>query len=276
MLNRGFQGLLALSILAMLCFPSAGGARQEGAALKKSTAPDNAKPTVVDPHDLNGVWMMHPGGIEKMVPESLHPPMTPWAQARFDAVIPTMGPRDQLGKEDDPLLKCEPYGVPKILLIPQPFEIVQTPKRMFQFFEMFHIWRTIWTDGRPLPKDADPTWMGTAVGKWEGDTFVVDTVGFNDKTWVEFFGYPHSEEMHVTERYKRVDAKTMSIAVTIEDPKAYTKPWVNPPFEFTLEPTWEIQEHFCIIDEESAYGDKIRLPAGGEEPVTPVTPAEKK
>jgi hypothetical protein len=71
-----------------------------------------------------------------------------------------MGPRDVLGKETDPLLKCEPYGVPKILLIPQPFEIVQIPGGVFQFFEMFHIWRTTWTDGRALPKDPDPTWMG--------------------------------------------------------------------------------------------------------------------
>jgi len=272
MWDRCLSGAVALAVVSVLVCGVPGAIGQEGAALKaKTSGTGTTKP--VDPHDLNGVWMMHPGGITKMVPEDLHPPMTPWAQARFDATIPTMGPRDQLGKENDPLLKCEPYGVPKILLIPQPFEIVQTPKRMFQFFEMFHIWRTIWTDGRPLPKDPDPTWMGTAVGKWEGDTFVVDTVGFNDKTWVEFFGYPHSEQMHVTERYKRVGPKTMSIAVTIEDPKAYTKPWVNPPLEFTLEPTWEIQEHFCIIDEETAYGDKIRLPAGGEEPVTP---AEKK
>jgi hypothetical protein len=230
----------------------------------KSAPANKPKPKPINPHDLSGVWMMHPGGITKMIPEQSHPPMTPWAQQRFDAAIPTMGPRDLLGKENDPLLKCEPYGVPKILLIPQPFEIVQTPGRVFEFFEMFHIWRTIWTDGRPIPKDPDPTWMGTAVGKWEGDTFVVDTVGFNEKTWVEFFGYPHSDQMQVTERYKRVDAETMSIAVTIEDPKAYTKPWVNPPFLFKREPTWEIMEHFCILDEETQYGDKIRIPAGEE------------
>ena len=197
-----------------------------------------------DPHDLAGIWMQNPGGITKMIPESLHPPLTAWAQSKFDAAIPTMGPRDQLGKENDPLLKCEPYGVPKILLIPQPFEIVQTPGRVFEFFEMFHIWRTIWTDGRALPQNSDPTWMGYSIGKWDGDTFVVETTGFNDKTWIEFFGYPHSEAMHVTERYKRVGPKAISIAVTIEDPKAFTKPYQFTR-TFTLAPAWELQEYVC-------------------------------
>jgi len=259
---------LVVTLSAVLVFSSVAAAQDSG---KKADGKARDKGQTFKRQDLSGIWMMHPNGITTMIPESLHPPMTPWARAKFDAAIPTMGPRDQLGKENDPLLKCEPYGVPKILLIPQPFEIVQIPGRVFEFFEMFHIWRTIWTDGRELPKDPDPTWMGTSVGKWDGDTFVVDTVGFNENTWVEFFGYPHSDAMHVTERYKRVDAKTMSIAVTIEDPKAYTKPWVNPPFSFTLEPKWEIMEHFCIIDEEAAYGDKIRIPAGG-----PEAPMEKK
>ena len=270
MLGRA-RGLVGMVLTALL-FSSFAAAQDAGKKKTQGQVPakgETLKPP--KPHDLSGIWLLGPNGIEEMIPEKLHPPMTPWAQAKFDAAIPTMGPRDQLGKENDPLLKCEPYGVPKILLIPQPFEIVQTPGRMFQFFEMFHIWRTIWTDGRPLPTDPDPTWMGYSVGKWEGDTFVVDTIGLNENTWVEFFGYPHSDQMHVTERYKRVDAKTMTVAVTIEDPKAYTKPWVNPPFAFTLKPTWEIAEHFCIIDEEEIYGEKIRLPAGGVE-----VPTEKK
>ncbi len=268
MLRSALGPIVAIS--AVLLFSSVAAAQNPGT--KKQDANVPAKTGSFDSHDLNGVWLLGPNGIENMIPEKQHPPMTPWAQAKFDSAIPTMGPRDVLGKETDPLLKCEPYGVPKILLIPQPFEIVEIQGRMFQFFEMFHIWRTIWTDGRPVPKDPDQTWMGTSVGHWEGDEFVVDTVGFNENTWVEFFGYPHSDQMHVIERYKRVDAKTMTIAVTIEDPKAYTKSWVNPPFPFTLKPTWEIAEHFCIIDEEEVYGDKIRLPAGG----IPVPTEEKK
>ena len=267
---RGRALGLIVTMSALFLFSSVAMAQNAGA--KKPDAKTPVKAGTFDPHDFNGIWLLGPNGIENMIPEKLHPPMTPWAQAKFDSVIPTMGPRDVLGKETDPLLKCEPYGVPKILLIPQPFEIVQTPNRMFQFFEMFHIWRTIWTDGRAIPKDPDQTWMGTSVGHWEGDEFVVDTVGFNENTWVEFFGYPHSDQMNVIERYKRLDANTMSIAVTVEDPKAYTKPWVNPPFPFTLKPTWEIAEHFCIIDEEEVYGDKIRLPEGD----VPVTPEEKK
>jgi hypothetical protein len=104
--------------------------------------------------------------------------------------------------------------------------------------------------------------MGYSVGKWEGNTLVVDSIGFNDITWLNFYGDPHSDAMRLTERYRRIDAKTLEIAVAIDDPKAYAKPWVNQPKQYNLEPTWEIGEHYCVIDEESAYGDAIRIPAG--------------
>ena len=87
------------------------------------------------------------------------------------------------------------------------------------FFELGHIWRTVWTDGRPLPKDPDPTYLGYSVGKWEGDTFVVDTIGFNDKLWDDSYGNPRSDATHLTERYRRLNHDTLELQIIIDDPK---------------------------------------------------------
>jgi hypothetical protein len=212
-------------------------------------------------HDLSGVWMpysVHMDGID----EKARPPLTPWGQARFDAAVPLVGPRAIAGKENNPALHCEPEAVPKSLILPNPFEIVQIPGRMFMFFEQYHLWRTVWAGGRPLPNDPDPTFLGTSVGKWDGDTFVVETIGMNDKPWVDSYGNPRSEEMRLTERYRRLDHDTLEMQIIMDDPKAYTKTWVNPPQRFKLEPGWEIAEFFCVVDEEDSYGDAVRKPAG--------------
>jgi hypothetical protein len=212
-------------------------------------------------HDLSGVWMpysVHMDGID----ERLRPPLTPWGQERFDASAPLVGPRAVAGKENDPSLHCQPEAIPKSLVLPNPFEIIQIPGRMFMLFEQFHLWRTIWADGRPLPKDPDPSYLGYSVGKWEGDTFVVDTIGMNDKPWVDSYGNPRSEQMHLTERYRRLDHDTLEMQIIMDDPKAYTKPWVNPPQRFKLEPAWEIAEFFCTVADENNYSDAVRKPAG--------------
>ena len=220
-------------------------------------------------HDLSGVWMQYPDGPAPGVPgmnaidERFRPPFTPWGQARFDAARPMQGPTAVAGEENAPTLHCDPDGPPRVLNLPNPFEIIQIPGRVLMFFELGHVWRTIWTDGRALPKDPDPTWLGYSVGKWEGDTFVVDTIGFNDKLWVDVYGSPRSDRMHLTERYRRLNHDTLEMQITMDDPKAYTKIWVNPPKLHKLEPAWEIAEWFCVIDEENAYSDAIRKPAGG-------------
>jgi hypothetical protein len=192
--------------------------------------------------------------------------LTPWGQARFDAAVPFLGPRVQPGKENNPSLRCEPEAVPKSLILPNPFEIVQTPGRIFMFFEEFHLWRTIWTDGRPLPKNPDPTYLGYSVGRWEGETLVVETIGFNDKPWIDAYGNPRSEQLHLTERYRRVDHDTLELRITIDDPKAYTKVWESSPRRFKFEPGWEIGENFCTVDEEQDYAERIRKPAGVSAP----------
>ena len=258
---------LVLGLLAIVFWPGMAHAQSANQG-KDAKAASNAP---FDPHDLSGVWIGERDG-RTAVDTKLKPPMTPWAQARFDAAVPTLGPRDIPGKENDPILHCDPDGVPKIIGVPQPFEVVQIPNRVFMFFEHDHLWRAIWADGRALPSDPDPSWMGYSVGKWDGDVFVVTSIGFNDVPWLDFFGDPHSDQMKLTERWKRDDHDTLEVAITIEDPKAYTKVWVNPPKHFHLHADWELFEHFCVPEEESAYAKHIRVPAGGEE----TTPAQKK
>jgi hypothetical protein len=252
---------------ALLAFASASFAQSSNPS--GTSQPAAGSPATATPlsHDLSGVWMpysIHMDGID----EKLRPRLTPWGQARFDAAAPLVGPRAVAGKENNPALRCEPEAVPKSLILPNPFEIIQIPGRMFMLFEQYHLWRTIWADGRPLPKDPDPSFLGYAVGKWEGDTFVVDTIGMNDKPWVDSYGNPRSEQMHLTERYRRLDHDTLEMQIIMDDPKAYTKPWVSPPQKFKLEPRWEIAEFFCIVDEENSYSESVRKPAG-------VAPAKK-
>ena len=121
-------------------------------------------------HDLSGVWMQYEDGTApgfarmNAVDDRTRPPLTPWGQEKFDAAKPLMGPRAVGGQEDSAALHCDPSGPPQLLILPNPWEIVQMPGRTFMFFEEYHIWRTVWTDGRPLPKDPDPSWLGTAVG----------------------------------------------------------------------------------------------------------------
>jgi hypothetical protein len=219
-------------------------------------------------HDLSGVWMQYPEGDVPGTPgmntvnERFRPPLTPLGQARLDAARPLVGPKAIPGEENSPSLKCDPDGPPKLLNHPNPFEIVQIPGRVFMFFEESHIWRTIWADGRALPKDPDPSYLGYAVGKWEGDTFVVDTIGFNDTQWVDPYGNPRSDQTHLTERYRRLNHDTLELQVTIDDPKSYTKVWVSPPKLHKLEPGWEIAEWFCVVDEDRAYDQAVRKPAG--------------
>ena len=254
---------IAILGAALVFAPSA--LAQKGTPSGAAKTQDTAAPLS---HDLSGVWMQYPEGDVPGTPgmntvnERFRPPLTPWGQARLDAARPLVGPKAIPGEENSPSLKCDPDGPPKLLNHPNPFEIVQIPGRVFMFFEEEHIWRTIWADGRALPKDPDPSYLGYAVGKWEGDTFVVVTIGFNDKQWVDPYGNPRSEQTHLTERYRRLNHDTLELQVTIDDPKSYTKAWVSPPKLHKLEPGWEIAEWFCVADEDNTYDQVVRKPAG--------------
>ncbi len=199
----------------------------------KSTAP--APRTADGKIDLSGVWGPDPN-IMTNISQALKPgetlPLQPWALKLTNERLP----------KDDPNANCLPAGVPR--MAPYPWKIVQTPNLIVFLIEgNMHTYRQIFMGGSH-PKDLDPTWYGDSRGKWDGDTLVVDTIGFNDKFWFDAAGHPHTDKLHIIERYRRVDFGHMEFEVTIDDPGAYTKPFTlhgHSPLENT-----EIMEYFCV------------------------------
>jgi hypothetical protein len=169
--------------------------------------------------DLSGIWQ--PATLRHLTSldaDGVNIPFRPWALEVFRYNQATQG-------KDDPDANCTFPGVPRIDSVPGPSKILQYPGLTLILYEAFTTYRQIFTDGRTLPKDPNPTWMGYSAGRWEGDTFVVESAGFNDKTWLDNAGHPHTEALRVTERFRRRDFGHMDIEVTIDDPKAYLRPW---------------------------------------------------
>jgi hypothetical protein len=134
-----------------------------------------------------------------------------------------------VSEDNDPLSTMgDPTGFPRIVLFElRPFQIVQTPNQVLMLYMFEKRWRVIWTDGRALPNDPDPRWYGYSVGRWVDDyTLVVQTVGTDDRTWVDNAGNPHSNSLRTEERYHRVNQGTLELTVTLDDPLVYTKPWM--------------------------------------------------
>ncbi len=171
--------------------------------------------------DLTGIWVADPPKVRDAT-GGLKPgevTMTPWAQKIFD--------ERKTGdlSANDPDANCLPQGVPKINSTPVPFKIFQEPNVVVILYEAFDQFRQLFTDGRPLPKDANPQWFGYSVAKWDGDTLLVESSGFNGKAWLDQLGHPSTEALHVIERFHRRDLGHMDITSTIEYSGAYTKPW---------------------------------------------------
>lgn len=260
---RKFLPLIASMALAPVLVSGQGNAQGKGKGRSgKAKAPEVSVPH--DPHDLSGIWRRS-GGVLTVSNET--PPMTAWGKARFDAAKPVYGPRAVPGGYgNDPMSTCDPLGMPRSLFLEvsiYPYEIVQTPTRVIQFFEWQHSYRTIWTDGRDSPKDPDPQWMGYSVGKWEGDIFVVKSLGFDERTWLDHFGNPVSDDMTLEERYHRVDRDTLEVNMTINAPKAYTKPWVSEKKTLKLDTKPELEEIFCVPTEEQRFNQLVRDPGSG-------------
>ena len=197
-----------------------------------------------DPHDLTGVWNMRGGGGQGGFGR-VDPNMTAWGEQQYKLQKSSNGGQYTLQETNDPVItKCFPPGVPRIYLQPFPLQIVQTPKEVIFLYEYDHTARHIFTDGRKHPDDVTPTYMGDSIGHWEGDTFVVDTVGFNEKTWLDRIGHSHSDQLHVIERFQRVNLNDLELDVSMEDPKALATPW-NVHLQFQLHPDWTIAEQVC-------------------------------
>jgi hypothetical protein len=141
---------------------------------------------------------------------------------------------------------CLPWGYTRAWQVEYPVEIMQTPNRLALLFESNNIFHVIFTDGRGHPKDLDPSWMGHSVGTWEGDTLVVDTIGFNGRTWIDTAEHPSSDQLHVVERIHFIDRQHLGYEVTWEDPKTYTKPIKNTRVLARMKPGEELMEYWCM------------------------------
>jgi hypothetical protein len=230
------------------------------AADGSSSAAAPAQKAPVKSHDLTGIWRIWHKARDPVRQLSHYdimlaltldkPPLTAWGQERYDAARPFVGPRAiPVGQSNDPALKCFPPGIPRLYVTLSTLtEIIQVPGRIFMYFETNNILREIWMDGRKHTEDPDPSWMGESIGRWEGDTLVIDTTGFNDKSWLDQDGLPHSDKLHVIERLRRVDHDNLEIKITIDDPIAYTKPWTTM-LMFDRHPEWQIEESICEDNE---------------------------
>jgi hypothetical protein len=220
-------------------------AQQSGAARPQMRGPAPPVPGPPhDPHDLTGVWdgRRGYGGATFRGPG---PELTEWGKQQLKLAKPSNNGAYGLKETNDPILTaCLPTGTPRIYLQPVPMQVIPTPKEVILLYEHDHTVRYVFTDGRKHPEDITPTYMGHSIGRWDGDIFVVDTVGFNDKTWLDRSGEPHSDQLHVVERFHRIDQNNLELDITMEDPKALAKPW-NVHFGFALHPDWDILESAC-------------------------------
>jgi hypothetical protein len=149
---------------------------------------------------------------------------------------------------ESPLPHCLPEGMPLVEMAPAPYKIIQTPGMTVMLYERDTTYRQVYTDGRSLPDDPQPTWLGYSVGKWQGDSLVVDTIGFNDRGWLDARGHTHSEALHLTERFHRLDFGHMEVQLTIDDPKTYTRPFTVKLTQ-RLIPDSDLLESFCAENE---------------------------
>jgi hypothetical protein len=192
--------------------------------------------------DLSGFWLPA-AGVKHLLnlAADLKPgevPLQPWAEALYKERIESNG-------KDHPGVRCWPSGIPEKLNIPDGLKVVHSPDLLLFLYESRTIYRQVFTDGRPLPPpDAQPTWMGYSIGRWEGDTMVVETTGSNGKTWLDMRGLPATEALRVVERYSRPTVGRIDIAVTIDDPKAYTRPW-EVSLQWALLPDTDLIESIC-------------------------------
>ncbi|SRR5258708_3223176 len=225
-----------------------------------SSARQQEAGSAAQPPDLSGPWSVQggspswdPSDPRGAKPEQL--PMTPWAMEKFKAARPPFGAHATFDAVNDPVQKyCDPPGITRLYLYPWQFSVVKTRGLVYIVYEFPGLWRPIALD-REHPKNPDSTWMGDSIGKYEGDSLVIDTIGLSDKTWIDQVGHPHSDALHLIERFRRLDADTLELSMTFDDPKAYTKSFTtkrvfkrsSSPLELTL----------CSVSEMQSFDDEV-------------------
>jgi hypothetical protein len=265
-----FAGALVCAHGQWLNYPAPGTPRtRDGKPNLSAPAPRTAK----GKPDLSGVWQTEPappGEVKRLIGDVTYevvPGDDPSTFSKyFFNVLADFKPEESpirpeaaaeltrkrsegLGYKDGPPSHCMPLGIPGVdILSYSPFKIIQSPGLIVMLYELDNTHRQVYMDGRKLPDDPQPAWLGYSVGKWEGDTLVVDTAGFNDKSWLDAIGHPHSEALRVQERFRRRDFGHMDLQVTIEDPKILTKPVTFKVTELLL-PDSDILESFCNENE---------------------------
>ncbi len=263
-------GILFTLTAASVCAHAQGlnhSTRGTGKTGDAKPAPTARTPRRQDGHpDLSGVWQSEsatreelsrllPGGanglgedppskyflniLSDFRPEDA--PLLPAAAASF---------RERSGSfsEQAPLSHCQPAGVPMAETAPAPYKIVETPGLIVMLYERDTNFRQIYTDGRKLPEDPSPAWLGHSVARWDADTLVVDTAGFNDRGWLDARGHTHSDLLRVTERFHRRDFGHMDVEITLDDPKTYTRPFTIRLNQLLL-PETDLIEYFCSENE---------------------------
>jgi hypothetical protein len=211
--------------------------------------------------DLSGNWGPSGKNVNNWFPDDPRgrnpekAPMTPWAEEKFKTAHPPFGAGATFEAINDPVQNyCDPPGVSRVYLYPWEFKFVQERDAVYILYEYTKMWREIPLN-KPHSRDPDSTWLGESVGKYEGDTLVVDTIGFNDKTWLDHLGHPHSDQLHLIERFRRVDHKTLELQITVDDPKAYTKTFTGTKtFDLTEAP---LGEGICAWSESSAFQKNV-------------------
>jgi len=194
--------------------------------------------------DLSGLWEQY---AETQMPKyliNLAADLKPGELTFQPSAAAVYRERQETNSKDHPGARCLPSGIPEKDAVPAPFKIIQTDGLIAVLYESRMIFRQIFTDGRTFPADPQPAWQGYSIGKWDGDTMVVDTRGFRDNGWLDMAGHPGTDQLHVTERFTRRNFGSMTIDITIDDPKAYTKPWTIHEAAHLL-PDGEIIEHIC-------------------------------
>ena len=234
--------LVLLACLAALPLGAQWSYRDPNAPRTKDGKPDLTAPaprTAFGMVDLSGIWQTDLRFNFNLAADLKADavPMLPWGQALYQER------QDNAGK-DDPEGFCMPAGVPRIGGVPFPQKIIQTPTVVVILYETRSTFRQIFLDRHTVVRDPQPTWMGYSTGKWEGDTLVVETTGFNDKTWLDDAGHPHSDALRVIERFRRPDFGHLLIEITIDDPKAYARPWTVTE-QFLLDADTELIEYVC-------------------------------